>query len=58
MTRSELDQIKGIGPKTKEILLKNFNSPEEIRKTTEKALVGLVGNNKAAKLVKFYRNQS
>ena len=58
MTRSELDQIKGIGPKTKEILLKNFNSPDEIRKTTEKALVGLVGNNKAAKLVKFYRNQS
>jgi excinuclease ABC subunit C len=58
MTRSELDQIKGIGPKTKEILLKNFNSPEEIRKTTEKELAGLVGYNKASILVKFYRNRS
>ncbi len=34
MIKSELDQIKGIGPKTKEILLKHFESVEKIRKTS------------------------
>ena len=31
MIKSDLDQIKGIGTKTKEILLKNFGSVEKIR---------------------------
>ena len=57
MTKSELDIINGIGPKTKEILLKNFNSPDEIRNTPEIELEKLVGKNKASILVKFFKNQ-
>jgi excinuclease ABC subunit C len=57
MTKSELDDIKGIGPKTKEILLKNFDSPEKIRKTPAGELEKLVGRNKAEILTKFYKNQ-
>jgi excinuclease ABC subunit C len=57
MTKSELDDIKGIGPKTKQILLKNFDSPEKIRKTPAVELEKLVGRNKAEILTKFYKNQ-
>lgn len=57
MTRSELDQIKGIGPKTKEILLKKFSSLEEIRKVSEKELSELIGYSKAGKLLKYLENQ-
>ena len=31
MIKSDLDQIKGIGPKTKEILLKHFESVDKIK---------------------------
>jgi len=57
MTRSELDDIKGIGPKTKEILLRNFDSIEKIRNTTEGELEKLVGRSKAEILIKYLRNQ-
>jgi len=36
MTKSNLDLIKGIGPKTKEILLKHFGSVEKISAATKK----------------------
>lgn len=57
MTKSELDKIKGIGPKTKEILLKNFDSPEKIRKTAVSELEKLIGRSKAEILTNFYKNQ-
>lgn len=57
MTRSELDEIKGIGPKTKEILLRNFDSIEKIKKSMEGELEKLIGNNKAEILRKYFRNQ-
>jgi excinuclease ABC subunit C len=57
MTKSELDDIKGIGPKTKEILLKNFDSPVKIRKTSADDLEKLVGRSKADILRKFFKNQ-
>jgi len=57
MIRSELDEIKGIGPKTKEILLRNFDSVDKIRKTAEGELEKLVGSSKAGILRKFFRNQ-
>ena len=55
MTKSELDDIKGIGPKTKEILLKTFESPEKIIKTSPGELEKLVGRSKADILRKFYK---
>jgi excinuclease ABC subunit C len=57
MTSSELDKIKGIGPRTKEILLKNFESPEKIRTTPLSELEKLVGKSKATILEKFFKNQ-
>ena len=54
MTRSVLDQIKGIGPVTKEILLKKFTSVEEIRNAPREELTKLVGAKKADILTGFF----
>ena len=56
MTRSELDQIKGIGPRTKEILLKNFKSTDEIKNASAIDLENLIGKNKASILKKYLEN--
>lgn len=44
---SELDNIKGIGPKTKEQLLKSFKSVKRIREATIDQLADCVGTKKA-----------
>ena len=55
MTRSELDKIKGIGPKTKEILLKHFDSVDDIRKAEPGELEKMIGNSKAAVLRDYFQ---
>lgn len=45
---SELDDIKGIGPKTKEALLKSLKSVKKIKEATLPDLQGLVGPAKAS----------
>ena len=54
MTRSDLDQIKGIGIKTKEILLKEIGSVEKIKTTSFETLKNIVGLQKAAILMKYF----
>lgn len=44
---SELDGIKGIGPKTAETLLKHFKSVKRIREASFEDLVAVVGQSKA-----------
>lgn len=44
---SELDEIKGIGPKTKEALLKEFKSVKRIREASAEALEAVIGRAKA-----------
>lgn len=44
---SEIDIIKGIGPKTKEQLLKTFHSVKRIREASQESLVEAIGNRKA-----------
>lgn len=56
MTRSVLDNIKGIGTKTKEILLKELGSVEKIRNTSAGDLEKLVGVKKALLLRNFFKN--
>jgi excinuclease ABC subunit C len=51
MTKSSLDEIKGIGPVTKDILLKHFGSVENIINASVSELENIVGNRKAAILV-------
>ncbi|MGB4291529.1 MAG: excinuclease ABC subunit UvrC [Bacteroidales bacterium] len=47
MIFSELDNIKGIGPKTKEILIKHFNSIDDIKSAPEQEIEKLIGKSKA-----------
>ena len=44
---SELDEIKGIGPKAKEALLKEFKSVKRIREASAEALEAVIGRAKA-----------
>jgi excinuclease ABC subunit C len=54
MIKSDLDQIRGIGPKTKEILLKHFESPEKIKDATIEELENLVGSAKTSILSEYF----
>jgi excinuclease ABC subunit C len=58
MIRSELDGIKGIGPATKSILLKNYSSIADISETSLSDLEKLVGKSKASILMDFFKNRS
>jgi excinuclease ABC subunit C len=55
MIKSDLDQIKGIGPGTKEILLKHFDSVDKIRNASPEELENLVGPSKSAILSGYFR---
>lgn len=44
---SELDEIKGIGPKTREQLIKHFRSVKRVREATQEDLMAIVGPAKA-----------
>lgn len=52
--KSDLDEIKGIGEKTKEMLLKEFGSVEKIKKAAMEDLQKLVGNKKASILASYF----
>ncbi|MDR0757294.1 MAG: excinuclease ABC subunit UvrC [Tannerella sp.] len=51
-TFSELDTIKGIGEKTKELLLKKYRSVKRLRSVPFDELTGLIGEKKAGLLLK------
>jgi excinuclease ABC subunit C len=57
MLRSEFDEIKGIGPKTKETLLKKFSSVDEIGKAPEEELEKLVGHSKTTILTEYFKKR-
>ena len=56
MIKSDLDQIKGIGPKTKEILLKHFGSVEKIKTAPTEELEKLVGPAKTSIISEYFKN--
>ena len=51
---SELDDIKGIGPKTKELLLEKLKTVKKIKETSQKALAEIVGESKAKLISEFF----
>lgn len=51
---SEIDDIPGIGPKTKEQLLKSFKSLKRIKEATETELAAVIGAAKAKNLHAFF----
>ena len=53
---SELDDIKGIGPKAKEALLSHFKSAKKIKEASLEALAEIVGQHKASILRDYFEN--
>ena len=43
---SELDEIKGIGPRTRDLLIKHFRSVKRIREASDEELTTVIGVNK------------
>lgn len=54
---SELDDIKGIGPKTKETLLKIFKSVKNIREASSEELSKAIGESKAKLIREYFENK-
>ena len=52
--QSELDNIKGVGPKTKDILLKQLKSLKKIKDADLQMLTGIVGTSKAKIIFDFF----
>ena len=55
---SELDDIKGIGPKAKEALLSKFKSVKKIKEASQEQLSEILGPHKAEILVKYFTEKS
>lgn len=55
---SELDDIKGIGPKTKETLLKELKTVKHIKEADFEALKAIVGKAKGEVVYKFFQNKA
>ena len=55
---SELDDIKGIGPKTKEALLSKFKSVKKIKEASQEQLSEILGPHKAEILAKYFTEKS
>ena len=55
---SELDDIKGIGPKTKEALIKRFKTVKKIRQTDIETLATAIGRSKAAIIYNHFNAQT
>ncbi len=54
--KSELDEIKGIGPKTRDALLKKFHSVKRIRSASLEELTDVVGAAKAKIIFEAFHN--
>ena len=55
---SELDDIKGIGPKAKEALLSKFKSVKKIKEASQEQLAEVLGPHKAEILAKYFAEKS
>ena len=54
---SELDDIPGIGPKTKEQLIKAFKTVKKVKETDIEALSEAVGRKKAEIIINYFKNK-
>lgn len=55
---SELDDIKGIGPKAKEILLEKFKSVKKIKEASLDDLTSVIGVHKASILTQYFAEKN
>ena len=56
--QSELDSIKGIGPKTRDELLKGLKSVKRIRESTLSELVALTGQSKGKIIYDYFHSET
>lgn len=54
---SELDDIKGIGPKAKEALLKSFKTVKRIKECSEEDLRAVIGKQRAELIINYFKSQ-
>ena len=54
---SEIDDIRGIGPKSKEALLKAFKTAKKIRESSTEELAAVVGRQKAELVASHFRQE-
>lgn len=54
---SEMDDIRGIGPKSKEALLKAFKTVKKIRESSTEELAAVVGRQKAELMASHFRQE-
>ena len=55
---SVLDEINGIGPKTKDLLLRNFKSVKRIREASFDELKEIIGESKAKTIINYWSDQT
>ncbi len=55
---SELDDIKGIGPKAKEVLLEKFKSVKKIKEASLGDLAAVIGAHKASILTQYFEEKN
>ena len=53
---SELDDIKGVGEKTKEMLLRVFRTVDAVREASREELEAVVGAAKAGLIIQHYKS--
>lgn len=56
--QSELDNIKGIGPESKKLLLKHFKSVKRIKESSLESIEAIVGTHKAELIKSFFNNST
>ena len=54
---SELDEIPGIGPKTKELLLKSFKTLKKIQEADIETISKIIGQKKAELIINYFKNK-
>jgi excinuclease ABC subunit C len=54
---SELDDIKGIGPKTKDLLMKRLKSVKKMKEADLQTLTELIGANKANLVYEYFHQE-
>lgn len=55
---SALDEINGIGPKSKDLLLRKFKSVKRIREATFEELKEIIGESKAKSIINYWSDQT
>lgn len=55
---SALDEINGIGPKSKDLMLRKFKSVKRIREATFEELKEIIGESKAKSIINYWSDQT